>query len=81
MTLVPLIGEGTARRQVSAAKAVLTRVSREIDRYEDLDAPEHLLARWERARDKLRAAEARLDAIRSQQPERHVGTRNRREYQ
>jgi hypothetical protein len=62
---------------VSAAKGVLTRVERELDRCDsDGDwnlAPQALVDRWYAARDRLDTAEARLDAVLSQQPARGMG--------
>jgi hypothetical protein len=73
VTVVPRISEATARRQVSAAKAVVTRYERQLDEHDDWNfAPQELIDRHNAANRKLAAAIARLDAIRSQQPIRHM---------
>jgi hypothetical protein len=72
VTVVPRISEATAKRQVSAAKAVVTRYERQLDEYDSWSfAPQELIDRHEKAVGKLRAAERRLDAVRSQEPARH----------
>lgn len=74
---VPVISERSAQRQASAARGVVTRMAREHGEavlrsgFKSTPARE-AGARYDRALAKADAAENRLDAIRSQQPERHM---------
>ena len=70
VTFVPTLSEATARRQVSAARAVRTRFENEIRDFGWTDARQDRVDLAER---KLAAAIQRLDAIRSQEPVRHSG--------